>query len=122
MNHKIAELLYPQSFNVFFTGNLKFTSLHCDFPYRDQHESNSEFEVKSTSKTLEDILKDSDSELEYLDEEDQRPKAKKKRTQAWIQDDPENIVDLADVSASRKITGTSSLFACLHVMNFYAKY
>lgn len=67
-------------------------------------------DVKGTSKTLEDILKDSDSEMEYLDE-DERPKAKtkgKKRSQAWIQDDPENIVDLADVSSARKITGLYS--------------
>ncbi|GBP39109.1 RRP12-like protein [Eumeta japonica] len=64
--------------------------------------------IRGTSKTLEDILKDSDSEMEYLDEEEeQKPKAKKaKKSQAWIQDDPENIVDLADVSAARKITGT----------------
>jgi hypothetical protein len=63
--------------------------------------------IKGTSKTLEDILKDSDSEMEYLEEEEERPKtkAKKVKTQAWIEDDPENIVDLADVSASRKITG-----------------
>ncbi|CAH0758421.1 unnamed protein product [Diatraea saccharalis] len=74
-------------------------------------ESDTEFSVKGTSKTLEDILKDSDSDMEYMDEEEDRsrPKAKKaKRTknQAWIQEDPENIVDLADASASRKITGT----------------
>lgn len=29
----------------------------------------------------------------------------KSRNQAWIQDDPDNIVDLADVSSARKITG-----------------
>lgn len=72
-------------------------------------------DVKGTSKTLEDILKDSDSEMEYLDE-DERPKAKtkgKKRSQAWIQDDPENIVDLADVSSARKITGLYSTVANL---------
>ncbi|KAJ2940324.1 hypothetical protein O0L34_g11907 [Tuta absoluta] len=75
---------------------------------KDNQDSDSDLDVKGTSKTLEDILKDSDSEMEFLDdEEDQRPKAKKaKRTQAWIQDDPENIVDLADVSAARKITAT----------------
>lgn len=44
--------------------------------------------------------------MEFLDEEQERPKQKaKKRAQAWIQDDPENIVDLADISAARKITG-----------------
>ncbi|XP_059048180.1 RRP12-like protein [Achroia grisella] len=75
-------------------------------------DSETDAPIKGTSKTLEDILKDSDSEMEFLDDEDERPrqKAKKTRTparnQAWIEDDPENIVDLADVSSSRKITAT----------------
>ncbi|KAL0867995.1 hypothetical protein ABMA27_008655 [Loxostege sticticalis] len=79
---------------------------------RDQSENDSdmESEIKGTSKTLEDILRDSDSDMEHLDEDDDRPrakaKAKKGKNQAWIQDDPENIVDLADVSAARKITAT----------------
>ncbi|XP_032528017.2 RRP12-like protein [Danaus plexippus] len=77
---------------------------------RDQEDSSSEFDVKGTSKTLDDILKDSDSELELFDEEE-RPRNKvksktKSRNQAWIQDDPDNIVDLADVSSARKITAT----------------
>ncbi|XP_022120685.2 RRP12-like protein [Pieris rapae] len=68
-------------------------------------DSDDDLNVKGVSKTLEDILKDSDSELEEMEE---RPKikAKKGRSQAWIQDDPENIVDLADMSSSRKITAT----------------
>ncbi|RVE49136.1 hypothetical protein evm_006257 [Chilo suppressalis] len=75
-------------------------------------DSDADTSIRGTSKTLEEILQDSDSEMEYLDdEEDQRPRAKAKKpkttkNQAWIQDDPENIVDLADVSASRKITAT----------------
>ncbi|KAJ8712879.1 hypothetical protein PYW08_008183 [Mythimna loreyi] len=80
---------------------------------RDQsdNDSDTDMPIKGTSKTLEDILKDSDSDMEYMDEDDDRPKPKIKKTvkgrsQAWIQDDPENIVDLADVSASRKITAT----------------
>ncbi|XP_026740295.1 RRP12-like protein [Trichoplusia ni] len=83
---------------------------------RDQsdNDSDSDMQIKGTSKTLEDILKDSDSEMEFLDDdEEERPRqkvktktAKKAKTQAWIQDDPDNIVDLADVSASRKITAT----------------
>ncbi|XP_052739088.1 RRP12-like protein [Bicyclus anynana] len=79
---------------------------------RDQDDSGSDMDVKGTSKTLEDILKDSDSEMEFLDEEEEHPRAKakakgKKKNQAWIQDDPENIVDLADVSSARKITATN---------------
>lgn len=80
--------------------------------YRDQSDGDSDTDmpIKGTSQTLEDILKDSDSEMEFLDEEEDRPRPKAKnvkkgKNQAWIQDDPENIVDLADVSASRKITG-----------------
>ncbi|XP_052752082.1 RRP12-like protein [Galleria mellonella] len=75
-------------------------------------DSETDTPIKGTSKTLEDILKDSDSEMEFLDDEDERPRQKVKknkataRNQAWIQDDPENIVDLADVSSSRKITAT----------------
>ncbi|XP_045503791.1 RRP12-like protein [Colias croceus] len=71
-----------------------------------ESDSETDIAVKGTSKTLEDILKDSDSEMEYLDEERPKAKAKKGRNQAWIQDDPENIVDLADVSSARKITAT----------------
>ncbi|PZC71281.1 hypothetical protein B5X24_HaOG213683 [Helicoverpa armigera] len=70
---------------------------------RDQSDGDSDTDmpIKGTSKTLEDILKDSDSEMEFLDDEEERskPKAKKAKgkNQAWIEDDPENIVDLADV-------------------------
>lgn len=42
--------------------------------------------------------------MEYLEEERPRVKAKG-RNKTWIQDDPENIVDLADVSSARRITG-----------------
>ncbi|XP_022831509.1 RRP12-like protein isoform X1 [Spodoptera litura] len=76
-------------------------------------DSDTDMPIKGTSKTLEDILKDSDSEMEFLDEEDDKPRPKVKKmtkakgkNQAWIEDDPDNIVDLADVSASRKITAT----------------
>ncbi|XP_072934195.1 RRP12-like protein [Epargyreus clarus] len=71
-----------------------------------ESDSDTEFAVKGTSKTLEDILRDSDSEMEHLEEERPRVKARKGRNRAWIQDDPENIVDLADVSSARKITAT----------------
>ncbi|XP_068623812.1 RRP12-like protein [Battus philenor] len=76
---------------------------------RGQTESDSDADmaVKGTSKTLEDILRDSDSEMEHLDEEEKpKNKAKRAKTKAWIQDDAEEIVDLADVSAARKITAT----------------
>ncbi|XP_013167827.1 PREDICTED: RRP12-like protein [Papilio xuthus] len=68
-------------------------------------DSDGDMAVKGTSQTLEDILKDSDSEMEYLDEET-KPKKAKRTNKAWIQDDVEEIVDLADVSAARKITAT----------------
>ncbi|CAK1589953.1 unnamed protein product [Parnassius mnemosyne] len=70
-------------------------------------DSDNDLAVKGTSKTLEDILKDSDSEMEYLDEEvTPKNKVKRAKNKAWIQDDAEEIVDLADVSAARKITAT----------------
>ncbi|KAJ0173282.1 hypothetical protein K1T71_011458 [Dendrolimus kikuchii] len=70
-------------------------------------DSDQDLPIRGTSKTLEEILQDSDSEMEHLEEEE-RPKQKVKgrRTKAWIQDDPEDIVDLADVAAARKITAT----------------
>ncbi|XP_046963765.1 RRP12-like protein [Vanessa cardui] len=73
------------------------------------NDTGSDMDVRGTSKTLEDILKDSDSEMEFLEEEERprvKAKSKKGKNQTWIQDDPENIVDLADVSSSRKITAT----------------
>ncbi|CAH2052754.1 unnamed protein product, partial [Iphiclides podalirius] len=75
----------------------------------DESDTEADMAVKGTSTTLEDILKDSDSEMEYLEEEERpraRPKAKRAGAKAWIQDDADEIVDLADVSAARKITAT----------------
>ncbi|KAH9640538.1 hypothetical protein HF086_001587 [Spodoptera exigua] len=72
-------------------------------------DSDTDMPIKGTSKTLEDILKDSDSEMEFLDEEDDKPRPKvkkmtktKAKNQAWIEDDPENIVDLADKASEVK--------------------
>lgn len=59
---------------------------------------------------IDDILADSDSELEndiMMDgEADQRPKVKAKRSkeQRYIREDADTIVDLADINAMSKIT------------------
>ncbi|XP_073947995.1 RRP12-like protein [Choristoneura fumiferana] len=75
---------------------------------KDQSDTDEDMDqIRGTSKTLEEILKDSDSEMEHVEDEPRvKTKAKGKKSQAWIQDDPDNIVDLADASASRKITAT----------------
>lgn len=64
---------------------------------------------------IDDILADSDSELEndiMMDgEADQRPKVKAKRSkeQRYIREDAETIVDLADINAMSKISCESTM-------------
>lgn len=61
-------------------------------------------------RRIDDILADSDSELEndimMDDEAEQRPKVKAKRPkeQRYIREDADTIVDLADINAMSKIT------------------
>lgn len=53
--------------------------------------------------SIEDILADSDSDFDDKDED--APPAKKSKQQAsFIQEDPESIVDLADVNSIGRIT------------------
>lgn len=55
--------------------------------------------------SIEDILADSDSDFDDKDDEKGAPPAKKsKRPASFIQEDPESIVDLADVNAIGRIT------------------
>lgn len=53
--------------------------------------------------SVEEILADSDSDLE--DMETDQPKTNKKKPSTWIEEDPDNIVDFIDPSVSSKITG-----------------
>nr|CAD7414135.1 unnamed protein product [Timema poppensis] len=74
---------------------------------------NEPFIIKSYSKTIDEILAESDdSDLEE-DEMFGRPspskKKKTKQVNAWIQEDEDNIMDFTDVAASRRITGTNCI-------------
>lgn len=53
---------------------------------------------------MQDILADSDSDLDDDMEVDSQPVKKTKRSETYIQEDPENIVDLADINSIGKIT------------------
>lgn len=55
--------------------------------------------------SVEEILADSESELEDLEETNDAPKSKKKQLRTWIQEDSGSIVDLTDPNTSSKITG-----------------
>lgn len=52
---------------------------------------------------MEEILADSDSDLEGMDIDEPRPKRK---VNTWIQEDVDNIVDFTDPSAVSKISAT----------------
>ncbi|KAG5889831.1 hypothetical protein JTB14_023156 [Gonioctena quinquepunctata] len=64
-----------------------------------------EFTVKAKPKSVEDILADSDSDLDGM-ETDQPKIRSKKQANTWIEEDPESIVDFTDPSARGKITAT----------------
>lgn len=69
--------------------------------------SEEEFIVHSKPKSVDEILADSDSELE--DMETDQPKAnkgKQHKASTWIEEDPDSIVDFTDPSAISKITAT----------------
>lgn len=74
-----------------------------------QDDSDDDIQVKGSSKTLEEILKDSDSELDLDDDDDSgkkyKSKGNKKNNQTWIREGAEDIVDLMDPSSAKNITG-----------------
>ncbi len=53
---------------------------------------------------MQDILADSDSDLDDDMEDDKPPAKKSKQQETYIQEDPESIVDLADINSIGKIT------------------
>lgn len=58
--------------------------------------------------SLDEILADSDSDLDMEDDNKSvRTKKGKKQSQAWIEEDLDNIVDFKDPSAASKITGSN---------------
>ncbi|XP_076254422.1 RRP12-like protein [Rhynchophorus ferrugineus] len=67
-------------------------------------EMEEDFTVKSKPKTVEEILADSDSDLE--EETDQNIPKSKNKINTWIEEDSENIVDFTDPTVVSKITAT----------------
>ncbi|XP_059092600.1 RRP12-like protein [Tigriopus californicus] len=78
----------------------------------DDDDDDLEFNIKSKSKTMEDILQDSDSDLEDTMDTDSEARSakrnKKKKTKgasvAFITDNDEGIVDFLDPSAAQKVS------------------
>lgn len=54
--------------------------------------------------SMQDILADSDSDLDDDMEDDKQPAKKTKQRETYIQEDPDSIVDLADINSIAKIT------------------
>lgn len=54
--------------------------------------------------SVEDILTDSDSEIEDM-ETDQAPRTKRKQISTWINEDESTIVDFTDPTTASRITG-----------------
>ncbi|XP_066153745.1 RRP12-like protein [Euwallacea fornicatus] len=69
----------------------------------DDGDTMAEFVLKSKPKSMEEILADSDSDEEDLTAEQ---KSIKRKPNTWIEEDPENIVDLIDSTAVSKISTT----------------
>lgn len=72
---------------------------------KQQNNIDEEFSVKRKPKSIEELLADSDEEFEAMENEE--PKKTKKtamKTDAWIRENEENIVDLIDPTAVRNIT------------------
>ncbi|XP_050305349.1 RRP12-like protein [Anthonomus grandis grandis] len=64
-----------------------------------------DFIVKSKPKSVEEILADSDSDIDDLNLEHKEMKPKK-QVGTWIEEDPDNIVDFTDPSTVGKISAT----------------
>jgi ribosomal RNA-processing protein 12 len=71
----------------------------------DEDSEEEEFLVKAKSKSVEEILADSDSDFDEM-ETDQVKVVKKRQPSTWIEEDPESIVDFTDPNVVSKITAT----------------
>lgn len=70
-----------------------------------EQNSDKEFDAKRRPKSIEEILADSDEEFEATEnEEAKRSRKRTPRKDAWIQENEDDIVDLADPAAARNIT------------------
>ncbi|XP_066585957.1 RRP12-like protein [Prorops nasuta] len=65
-----------------------------------------EFDPKRRPRTMDDLVSDSDIEIDEEKEEPNKKNKRKSRKEAWIQETEENIVDLIDPAATRNITTT----------------
>lgn len=76
----------------------------------EEMEEDDEFSSKKqTTKSIEDILADSDSEVDDIDDDavNKKDKHQKKNIKkTWIQETGDTIVDLADASAAKNISAT----------------
>lgn len=76
----------------------------------DEDSTYDEFLVNSKHKSVNEILADSDSEDDDQMEIDDEVKTKRnntKKTETWIEEDGDDIVDFVDPSARTKIIGKS---------------
>lgn len=71
----------------------------------EEEASDEDFIVHAKSRSVEEILADSDSEFEDMETDQPKHNKIKKKTNAWIEEDPDSIVDFTDPSAVSKITG-----------------
>lgn len=77
----------------------------------DDNEDDDDTEMESKSRTIDEILADSDSDSEFEEDDNvkksQQPSLKKRRKdQMYIQEMPESIVDLADLNSIGKLTSS----------------
>lgn len=63
-----------------------------------------DFTVKARAQTIEEILAESDDELDL--NPDEGSKGGRKKSQAWIKEEPGDIIDLADSMAASKISAS----------------
>ncbi|XP_011686333.1 PREDICTED: RRP12-like protein [Wasmannia auropunctata] len=73
-------------------------------------DSDEEFDARRRPKSKEEILADSDEEFQVTENDEAKKRNKKRRTlrgkDAWIQENENDIVDLADPAAAKNITTT----------------
>lgn len=73
----------------------------------DSEMDDEDFTIKAKPKSVEEILADSDSEIEIETVQPRTSnKSKKKKADAWIEEDAESIVDFTDPTVVRKISAT----------------
>ncbi|XP_026293865.1 RRP12-like protein [Frankliniella occidentalis] len=76
-----------------------------------------EFSVKARAKSIEEILAESDDELD-LEKKESTSKGAKKKSQTWIKEEPGDIMDLADTMAASKISASKPSTSTANGMAF----